>query len=458
MTTACGNEEGGPGEEGGGNGGGPTTNIITASDAQQEIDRVGRELANKINAEDFKDIASLTNFCMEKFLSSDEVMRGEEWHPDNSRDPEGPGIYDEDGDDIFDSPGTRLIRIVRHLSATAQGDLAGVTSIKRIAETYGASDYAGIYTWNEETEEWDKEESTSELTYKFNHGNKPCVVTVKKNGVEHSWTSWKKNRTFKIPSNLSGSVTEGGNVLAQLNVNVTECSQDNRKYALSSELKVGNYIIAGSASDDNSTAKANCYMAAKGEKLIEATVDASGYLLADEDSTFNNKSGWNHVKNAKGTYTMLNSVLLNITADNTQGLYNAISKPMDYYYYEYYDSWSDTLIVYKESDKATAEKAARDAADAANRYIKSNISFKNGDYTAPAEWEAYLSYQYSYSWKSDYNTSYSKDESMGWDIRPVLTFDNGGRYTFENYFTQARFSSLISVFESLINDFESLDL
>lgn len=453
MTTACSDDddkdkntttEEDVSQGGENNDGQASITVMTAEDAQREFDRVGRQLINKIDANKFDPIFTLSQFCSEKFLGDDEVAV----NPDHNYP--------------YDTNKSRNLRnIMRHMETTAQGDFAGVTSIRRITETYRFSDYCGIFTWNESAQDWDEQKSTSELTYKFDHNGTPCVVTVKTSGTEYTWTVKNDRGTATdyvvIPSQLTATVTEGNTVLASFVLNVPECSQSGKNYRLNGELKVSDYTIAGEVTDNNATAKATCYIALDTEKLIEGTIEFNGSSLADDDAFIREEFGHENVKGGKVTCSVLGSIVLNMQADNTSGLSRELDFDGYYSYSEYKDYWMTTPSIYKWSDKATAERNARAAANAANRDVTSYITFTQGTYKADVEWEAYLFDQYFYSWGPDTNGNYSKYESGEWEIRPVIVFDNNSRYSFENYFNETRFSSLISLFESLAEDFEDLD-
>ena len=56
----------------------------------------------------------------------------------------------------------------------------------------------------------------------------------------------------------------------------------------------------------------------------------------------------------------------------------------------------------------------------------------------------------------DYSSPGSGYEYGEWSTQPVLNFEDGTTYTFEQYFTQTRFRSLIAAFEQLGERFENL--
>lgn len=439
MVTACGDDNDGT-KDGDDNGGGNVVeNIVTADDAQREIDRVGKELIRKIDADKLKPVIELARFCDSEFNNDydEPVWVYPEEHPLN--------------------PDYGVRAIMRHISATAQGDFAGVVSLKRIVKTYALGDAFGIYTWDEDDCDWVKTPSTSELTFKFNHEGKACVVNVTKSGTEYTFTTRDDyngiDQRIKIPATTVATVTEGGVQLAKLTVNVPECNQGGKNYKLNARLEVSDYTIEGEASDNNSSVFATCYMSAGSERLAEGVFNVTGNKLADDEAFADDNVEVKDLHTGKGTITLLNSISLNAEVDNTAGLSDKLDYQMEWYHSEYFDSYMSEPSIYDDGDAATVEADARAAADAANKDARSSLTFVNGSYVAPVEWEAYLSY--SYSWDNPgYDGYYSRGNYGGWDIRPVIRFDNGSRYTFDDYFTAVRFSSLISAFESLARDFE----
>lgn len=452
MTTACSNDDNeseetttpGSGGSDQGDNGTPTT-VSTAEDAQREFDRVGQAFLNKIDADKFKPVITLAQYCLDTFVDRDAV--------------------DREPDEVIDSPdydgtGWTLKNIMSHISSTAKGDFAGVAVAKRIVETYSFSDYTGIFTWNEYMEKWDEESATDELVYKFNHEGKPCVVTVKTNGTEHTWAIKNEQGTtteyVKVPASLTATVTENGTTLASFNLNVPQCDQNGKSYSLNAQLKVSDYTIAGEVTNNNNTAKATYSMLLNDEKLLDGTAEVNGSSLADDDMFIRDEFEKENLKKGTATCSILSSINLNIQADNTNALLlDALN--FDGCYYRTENGYGNgTPYIYQYSDKETAEREAREAAGAANSYLTSNITFAQGDYTPRVEWEAYITEEYNYSWGTEGYGSYGKSEKIEWAIRPVIVFDNDGRYSFENYFSDSYFNSLASIFWTLMDDFEKL--
>ena len=147
------------------------------------------------------------------------------------------------------------------------------------------------------------------------------------------------------------------------------------------------------------------------------------------------------MKNGILCCNIMDDISLNITADNNNGLVDAFDYDGYYYYYQ-----GDTVGSLESLKEAARVKAQR-AVDAANQYVQAAMFFKNSTYSVPLTWQTVL---YDYSYPGSY---YYSGE---WSAEPVLNFENGTTYTFGEYFTVARFQSLIAAYEELFGRFENL--
>lgn len=148
-----------------------------------------------------------------------------------------------------------------------------------------------------------------------------------------------------------------------------------------------------------------------------------------------------NLKNGILGCNIMDDISLNITADNNNGLVDAFDYDGYYYYYQ-----GDTVGSLESLKEAARVKAQR-AVDAANQYVQAAMFFKNSTYSVPLTWQT-VHYDYSYPGGYYY--------SGEWSAEPVLNFENGTTYTFGEYFTVARFQSLIAVYEELFGRFENL--
>lgn len=113
MTTACSDDDNNGNEGSGGGNGNGNVPVTTVEQAQEEIDRVGKALAAKIDVERLKPTISLLEYCENTFFNEDdEVML-----PDNPNRP--------------DYGWRSLMRTMR---LSAQGDIAALASKRAIGD------------------------------------------------------------------------------------------------------------------------------------------------------------------------------------------------------------------------------------------------------------------------------------------------------------------------------------
>ena len=393
MTTACSDDDNNGNEGPGGGNGNGNVPVTTVEQAQEEIDRVGKALAAKIDVERLKPTISLLEYCENTFFNEDdEVML-----PDNPNRP--------------DYGWRSLMRTMR---LSAQGDIAALASKRAIGDVYEISQLHGEWKWNETTEEWDQIADASmrnSAIYKFRYEGKNCVAEVKGSGQEFEFV--RKDAT--------------GN---EYSANATFEAAD------------AGYKVTHSLFDNNSDAAVKSELYSGNERLITMSCSVNGHNLADIDLIESGYFDGNaNLKNGILGCNIMDDISLNITADNNNGLVDAFD--YDGYYYYYQGNAEGSL----ESVKEAARLETQRAVDAANQYVQAAMFFKNSTYSVPLTWQA-VHYDYSYPGSYYY--------SGEWSAEPVLNFENGTTYTFGEYFTVARFQSLIAAYEELFGRFENL--
>lgn len=431
MTTACSDDDNNGNEGSGGGNGNGNVPVTTVEQAQEEIDRVGKALAAKIDVERLKPTISLLEYCENTFFNEDdEVML-----PDNPNRP--------------DYGWRSLMRTMR---LSAQGDIAALASKRAIGDVYEISQLHGEWKWNETTEEWDQIADASmrnSAIYTFRYEGKNCVAEVKGSGQEFEFvrkdaTGNAYSETIKIPATLTGTVKLDGKLMAQLTVNTEACDYVGKQYSANATFEAADagYKVTHSLFDNNSEAAVKSELYSGNERLITMSCSVNGHNLADIDLIESGYFDGNaNLKNGILGCNIMDDISLNITADNNNGLVDAFD--YDGYYYYYQGNAEGSL----ESVKEAARLETQRAVDAANQYVQAAMFFKNSTYSVPLTWQA-VHYDYSYPG----NYYYSGE----WSAEPVLNFENGTTYTFGEYFTVARFQSLIAAYEELFGRFENL--
>lgn len=272
MTTACSDDDNNGNEGPGGGNGNGNVPVTTVEQAQEEIDRVGKALAAKIDVERLKPTISLLEYCENTFFNEDdEVML-----PDNPNRP--------------DYGWRSLMRTMR---LSAQGDIAALASKRAIGDVYEISQLHGEWKWNETTEEWDQIADASmrnSAIYKFRYEGKNCVAEVKGSGQEFEFvrkdaTGNAYSETIKIPATLTGTVKLDGKLMAQLTVNTEACDYVGKQYSANATFEAADagYKVTHSLFDNNSDAAVKSELYSGNERLITMSCSVNGHNLADID-------------------------------------------------------------------------------------------------------------------------------------------------------------------------------
>lgn len=441
MVTSCGDDDepvinngnnGGDSNTDGGNGGG-TVLVQSMTEAQSVLDRTGRTLAQKVDANDLKPVAELADYALSLFDGDDEA----EYSP------------------VYPVYPTNMARTVLSLAKDAATlNVASVAQKRAITELYRAADYYGEYVWNEKEHDWDghEDESYGSRTYIFNRKGTTCKLIIKAGADKYEIVEKGDSGNIKImvPENLTMTLTEGNITRMSANVNITECNYSGRNFAAEMTYKVGNsLVIYAKVTDNNSLATAEGSVKSNGEELITYTANLTGSKLGDAMDMIDDE--WDVKNNLdKGTVklSILNQISLEATADNSnRELAKGLDYDGDWYYYR---SWQNDSTAYESlGSEAQAQAEATHAADIASQYIKGYITYNGSEYKTPITWQAYEQDKYNYSYNDPYYNWGYENAWGAWDIEPLLQFENGTTYSFESWFTDTRFNGVIEAFEDL---------
>ena len=267
MTTACSDDDNNGNEGPGGGNGNGNVPVTTVEQAQEEIDRVGKALAAKIDVERLKPTISLLEYCENTFFNEDdEVML-----PDNPNRP--------------DYGWRSLMRTMR---LSAQGDIAALASKRAIGDVYEISQLHGEWKWNETTEEWDLIADASmrnSAIYTFRYEGKDCVAELKGSGqvfefVRKDATGNTYSETIKIPATLTGTVKLDGKLMAQLTVNTEACDYVGKQYSANATFEAADagYKVTHSLFDNNSEAAVKSELYSGNERLITMSCSVDGII------------------------------------------------------------------------------------------------------------------------------------------------------------------------------------
>lgn len=414
------------------------TVIITDADAQNELDRVGKELIAKIDADKIKPAVSLCDYVYSKLLVNNKMETD----------------YPYQGDNIWQNDYANMLKDIR---AIASGDFSRTATRQFIETVYRLSDYNGIYTWNENKQDWDKISSEgSNLEFRFNHGNNACTATIVHSDNEFAYvdkdSAENKTTTYMVPALITATLTEANTTMATVNVSTTACDRSSNTYKADVTVTLADSYTAKSSIDataDKITAAMN--LKYNDEVLVSGTGEINGEHIDIPSSIVNDEFPVNQLKSGIFQINVLNSVNLALSVDNSTGLFDQMKFDGYFYESESYDAIADSTSYYNISSYDEAQQKAINAQNKANGCIVTKLYFNNNTYSAPCTWQAtYTDYGEDY-FSNEWGTYRWK--SGEWDIEPVINFSNNTTYTLDTYFTKIRFSSLVDAYNDLINRF-----
>lgn len=374
---------------------------LSASDAKKELEATAKELMNKVSADDFQNIADMT-----------------------------ANLEDNDDDvvsDWFDD-------------CVEACKLSGSTD-ENLKYLYAAANFTGKFELV--NGRWKKADKADYLQFTFDDKNgKTCVLKAETSGKlttvhhnafdEEDWDykyvngRWRDYETltensFVIPENIHVTLTQGGSTVADVTVKTSvsissgdfDYTCDNAQVTVSAKINDFTLNVSKAAFNAGTNASAAATLSKGGETLIECNASATGQLYSEESGKDQvGKTGDFEVK-VLGNKVYIVGNISNIS-DLAENLDNADSNDED-----------------ESSFKRYVENA--------NALLNINVYF-GGSKNSTAKMELYpVSEGYSYY--------------TYWDYEPCIVFDDGTKYSFEEYFDENTYDDVIDQFEQLIDDF-----
>ncbi|MDE6451208.1 MAG: hypothetical protein K2L23_02775 [Odoribacter sp.] len=320
-----------------------------------------------------------------------------------------------------------LSQIIEHNDANVMMDMA----TKAFEDEYRISDFQGIYTYDEITTKWEKQPAQNRVEL---HYNNTVLTIVCKDIKEYT----KVDQTLiEVPATTSITLAVNGKTELVSETKI-ELSGDMYSVNIKSDLTLAdNYVWAITASAAPEKATSTFKMTVKGEELINGNAELNGNQLTDPDYIDENrKDVFNTGK--------FDCQLMNVRLTG-EGDIKAIIQGIDKIDEE--DPWSSYYD--EEKDKKNAETLK----DLYNSYLKIQ-GFYVAEKQKFAEIKTGLYFEEKEIWKWDNEKHENNCTTVkDWDVQPILVFTDQSEMEFDSFFTETRFSSLISSVETLINKY-----
>lgn len=376
-----------------GNTGGGSSAQMSSSEEKEYLEKVGNEFIGLFNASDYEDIANL-----------------------------GQELDETEGDGIFED-------FIEETQTSIYGDK---TLLLKLANVKGS--FESSY----KTREWKKTSSTGDMkmTYTASDGKK-WVLTVAHSGnlgtvtiVEDedydyspngNWNYYTETYKMEVPKEVKATLTKAGNTVAEVSLNITNLIIEKGEPALDSKMS---YTMTSKIKDITATSESTYNPG--GSASVKATVKKGTKVLADVKVDGKSSMSKGEITNGSGTVNAVILNKLNIKGDITdvKNFVEALDE-----------------ADHNDENKATFDRWVNNA----NSYL--NLGLYNNNSTKQATIIIGSDSEKDY-WGSQYHTYYY--------AVPMIKFADGSTYSFEEYFTETRFRSLVDAFEKLLKEFENL--
>ena len=272
----------------------------------------------------------------------------------------------------------------------------------------------GTWEYNESTSQWDNKETgqKGEVTYKFKVDGTAATI----HATYSDKTIRFEGRT--VPVGVSMKVTLGTDTLAELNSSIN-MNEAETQISVNSSLSASGYLfgVVADINNNNSESMAVVTFSKDGEVLV--SLDANG--IFDSNLRFNPP-----LKSAAGELRIMDDLRVNLSCSDLQ-----------------------KIIEEDRKNDPTYEAYHKRMADVYNQYIHGELRYAESEYVV-----ANIAFQ---AYAEDDNGDGIINDNDDWNIEPLIVFSqDGSKYSFDDYFSEVKFQSLLEQCEALVNKYVKL--
>lgn len=429
IATACGDDDPVSPEQGGNE---VIDNPQTAEQQKVHIDNTAKEFLTYLKPEEQKDFLDVANYFVENF--------GDLELPENFE-------FDDESDSY--SPAAFMKALRRGVRNSDPGEITRAATVYHY--TISFDKIRGIYV--PQGDEWVKTGNSADLVFRFTDRNGSPVelkaiastqtsnVTVDIedydewwNGNGYTYEEYVNSYKLSIPQTMNVTLSRGGTTLANIQT-VSQISVQGHNLSCDVNGTVANLNVTGKVNGTDSRINCEATMSVGGRVLVSGNATVNGSNLCDKNKYDNADEDDLAAMFKDGTFA--SDVLGKVQVRGNCRMSNALLEAFD-------GDWDS----YEYDSKATAERLAENAKITANQNITASL-FTNGS-TTPAADLTFTVGQYTWGY-GDY---------QGWEyyLEPMLKFNDGTTYSFEEYFEdsfEGSASQLNSLLDAYMNLWES---
>lgn len=385
----------------------PPPSPLTPDEHKAKLETIGKDFVAKFNAEDHRLAVEALDYLSD--------------------------IIDADDEDVaLPEPPAPMGKMLASLRSVAKdNNLNALVTLATDVDEYSLAEYAGVYTYNETTEEWEKKEATGKIELNFNNG-KACVVAVTfEGGKDYTY----ENTVVSIPAKvvISLKVANAEQIGAVINTDLAD-NQKSANVAAKMTLN-GGYVWELAVSAKSNEVTESFKMTKNGETLITSSAKVTGSNLTDPDA-LENQEAEDLLADGEFSCNIMDVVV------SGKGNIKSIIKEVD-------------AITEPSDSKVGAQKEA----DIYNKYAAMALYYSGGsEKVADVKMDICKEVD-----DEDYVGSYEPEkekQSASYEYyyaAPFLIFtSDGSKYEMETYFSEANFGSLIASVRTLANKYAAM--
>lgn len=407
---------------------------MTSTEAGNYLDETASKVSELFNPNDQKEVIDVFNNYIERY-----------------------GEYDFDGNAFnFEVGGKSMLTTMAKsfVCGLSTGDLG---SLSRAANTFvrnyeiSFDKIKGIYTPDTHNETWLRDPSGNDVVFLFgateirvqvSGGNWDFGYVDYDYDYDYDWENDTYNENYyedhynvSVPKNIVMTVTESGKELVK---SVVETNLDikGKTFHVKTNLHAANISLDALVDGNNSLVQESQSMYVGGTRLLASVATLKGSNLCDVE--YLSDLFDEDIEDVKGKI------------DNVFGNGDASINLLDRVQVKIQTNKIGTLMAAGDYDEyvsggwnSDAESNAGKFASVLNNNVKASMYFGNTSAEqAKIEWQKYY-YEY-YAGSGE------------WLVEPVIVFNDGSRFTFEEYFNEDRFANAENKFASLFYLYASL--
>lgn len=370
---------------------------------------------------------------------------------------------------------------------TSRAIYSGNYAAARGVDLWSLADYSGIFEPNSKSLQWERTGKSNDLIFKFDIYGSECELKIV--ASDGDWSAELNDKaTAKVPKKLTFTLTQGG-ITHMTGVVNSDYSASNHTFTITENATIADLTFKGITSgNDHEVTAAQSFLIGR-RVIAKGNATITGSQLCDRDAIqnaietddeeflktiYNNGVATTDILGRVQTKGEIKSIYDIIDAERRYDdawdefyndpewnkLWEEYNSIYDKYYNDEYthdefnqllEDWNQRYNeMSEERDKEEAqleEQVEKQYAEDLNNIMKCQFEFaRNGMKQGEFHFTAVYIEE---SWGGNYTDTW-------WECQPVLQFNDGSSYLFEEYFGNGNFTSTENIFTDLVDTYKNI--